>query len=223
VIRFLFFATTVFLGVFIIVHHLVSYMFESNAVSRILKRDKVKLDSEIQDLKENLIPLDDEEFKILSRNAISKRIRKGITGTKGILSTIYQEPLFAYACKQYTADNQILVTAHSADKQYTLLYDDENTKVFINDQDFGTISLEDKLYSLDGRKVLGEIADDINDSAKVIRAKGQNLAHLNSTKVEASQNSERVFSLFHSFKETIDDKLVILTLYQLLLKPKLNI
>jgi len=221
--RFLFFATMMFFGVFLVVHRLISYLFENNALARILNKDKVKLETEIEDLKENLIPLDDEEFKILSRNTISKKIRKGISGTKGIISTIYQEPLFAYACKQYVADKQVLILAHSATKQYTLLFDDQSTKVFINNQDFGTISSDDKLYSMDGRKVLGEIADDINDSVKVIRSKGQNLAHLNSTKVEKSQNSDRVFSLFHSFKDAIDDKLVILTLYHLLLKPKLNI
>lgn len=223
-IRFLLFATLIFFGFFFIVYQAVSFLLGSNSVKRMMQRDSESLQNELSDLLESLIPLEAEEFKLLSNNPISKKIRKGISGfNKGLLSTIYQEPIFAFALKSYKSENQELLVIKSQKKAYELLFDGEKTKVFINDEAIGTINRKEKLLSLDGKSIMCELVSEESGNTKVIKSMGNDLAHLNLNIVNNTNNSERVFSLFHDFKNNIDDNVVIMTLYYILLKPKLNL
>lgn len=190
----------------------------------LFQRDSEFLTTQLKDLMESLIPLDDEEFKLLANNPISKKIKKaGSTFSMGLLSTIYQEPLFAFAFKNYNNLDKALLLVESEKKQYKLLFQENFTKIFINNTEFGTITAEGKLYSVDGRRILSEIVKLPTVETKVIRSEGEDLVHLNEKIEGNTNNAERVFSLFHEFNNVVSDNIIVLTLYYVLLKPNLKL
>ena len=187
-------------------------------------KDAVRLKEQLNELLDGLIPIDEEELKLLANNPISKSFRKsGFRFSKGMLSTIYQEPLFSFAYKNYKSEKKSLLIVHSEKKQYKLLFDENFTKIFINNVEFGTIGSDDKLYSVDGRSVISEITKSADGSTSMIRTKAEVLAHLNQKIEGNTNNAERVFSLFHDFNGAISDEFIVLTLYYVLLKPKLKL
>lgn len=223
-IRYLIFIILLFGSIFFIVYQLAQFFLGSRSLKRIIERDLEFLKVQLKELKDGLVPIDAEELKILSANPVMKNLRKGATGfSKGVLSTIYQEPIFAYALKRYKTEGQLLMLVTTSEAEYRYLYADQKTKVFINGDQVGTISNENKLMSTDGRKKIAELIEKPFEKVNVIKKGEDELAYLNRKDADLSQsNLDRAFSLFHTFRKNVEEEVVLMTLHEILFKPNLK-
>ena len=223
-IRNLIFLLILFGAIFFIIYQLAQFFLGSRSIKRMIERDLEFLKVQLRELTEGLVPFDAEEMKILSSSPIVKNLRKGTSGfSKGVLSTIYQEPVFAYAFKRYKTEDQLLMLVDTTKAEYRFLFGNQKTKVFINGEEYGTISSENKLLSTDGRHILAELVEKPFEKVNIIK-KGENeLAFLNRKEADlAKSNLDRVFSLFHKFQDEIRDEVVLMTLHEILFKPNLK-
>lgn len=187
-----------------------------------MKRDFRQLQSLISEYKDGLIPLDFEELKLLSSSPISKIKRRGIyTTSKGYLSTIYQEPLFAFGIKKYNKTGKTVMLVESDSHNYKFYFDKKQTSVYKNDQLTAYITTDDKLVNID-QKEDSRIETLSSHKYAVIYEGNDDLAHLNLKDADGSAISERAFSVFHEVREKSMDKLIYLGLYHLLFKPNLS-
>lgn len=192
----------------------------TKSVRRQMQKDIKLLRNSIQEFRDGLIPFEEEEFKLLSSLPVSKTSKKaGSVLSKGVFSTIYQEPLIAFSMKHNRKDNTILVLAESDSNEYRLMYSQEGTEAYVNDQYLGTINEEIQFLPTGSQKVFAEIQlSDNNKYARVLINK-KDTAHINLENKSLSE-TERVFSLFHDFKHEDSDEMIILTLYYLLIEDK---
>lgn len=188
------------------------------------KRDLKMLRKEISYFMEGIVPFSVKELKLLSANSISKVSRRGVSIIqKGYLSTIYQEPLFAYAIKNYPGKDQLLMQVNSKNHEYRFHFNEDHTVLYSNGEIFGIIDIDNRLLDVEGQKELAYIDYYTGHRYAAIYSQGVDLAHLNLNDLDGKPVSERAFSLFHEFKEQDSEKLIFLALYHLLLKPFLKI
>ncbi|MBT8228923.1 MAG: hypothetical protein KJO50_01595 [Bacteroidia bacterium] len=205
-----------------IVYHVSTFFLSLGSRKKLLQRDFKQLHSLIAEYKDGLIPLDFEELKLLSSSPISKIKRRGVyTTSKGYLSTIYQEPLFAFGIKKYKKTGRAVMLVESDKHEYKFYFDRKKTSVFKDKQLKAYITDDDKLVSID-QVENARIETISGQKYATIYEGGDDLAHLNLKDVDGSAISDRAFSVFHDVRENSMDKLIYLGLYHLLLKPNLS-
>jgi len=109
--------------------------------------DVDKMKSEIQPWTEELVEWKKEELDLLSFNNINKQIKKGIVKTaKGVLTSIYQEPLIAYSFKQYFGNKKNAVLyARTADREFQYRIREKAVSVSVDGQASRISRTEDEL------------------------------------------------------------------------------
>jgi len=116
------------------------FIFKLTLSRNQMLRDITMMRAEIADLKKQLVPFNDEEMEILSLRQTNTSKKRGFQKIlKGIFSTIFYEPLIAYAIKTYsTTQRLILIT--TSDIEFIYLDKDNKTHVYINDFEVGILT-----------------------------------------------------------------------------------
>ena len=100
-------------------YNLINFVFGSRSKNRQRERDWSYLKTQLFEFAEGLIPFEQSEFKILSSNPIAKSSQRAVSVFyKGILQTIYQEPLLAFAMKESRKENELLLIAKTSKRFY---------------------------------------------------------------------------------------------------------
>ena len=116
------------------------FIFKLTLSRNQMLRDITMMRAEIADLKKLLVPFNDEEMEILSLRQTNTSKKRGFQKIfKGIFSTIFYEPLIAYAIKTYSA-NQRLILITTSDIEFIYLDKDNKTHVYINDFEVGILT-----------------------------------------------------------------------------------
>jgi hypothetical protein len=116
------------------------FLFKLTLSRNQMLRDITMMRSEIADLKKELVPFTDEEMEILSLRQTNTSKKRGFQKIlKGIFSTIFYEPLIAYAIKTYSADQRLILISTS-DLEFIYLDKDNKTHVYINDFEVGVLT-----------------------------------------------------------------------------------
>ena len=216
----------VFLVVFLgsigyILYHISGFILTLGSSKKKLKNDYKQLQSLILEYRDGLVPLDFEELKLLSASPISKVKRRGIyTTARGYLSTIYQEPLFAFGIKKYNRTGKTVMLVESDKHKYKFYYNKEVTSVYKDEELTAYITTDDRLVNIDQSED-SRIESLVGQNYAVIYEGQDDLAHINLRDGNGKTISERAFSVFHDVKERSMDRLIYLGLYHLLLKPNL--
>ena len=72
-----------------------------------IQADLESLKQEINKLDIELVPVNQEELELFSFDQIHHNIKKGVAPiTKGVFTTIYHEPILAYAEKEYISSSK---------------------------------------------------------------------------------------------------------------------
>lgn len=204
-----------------IVYHVSEFFLSVGSVNKMIRRDFAKLKNLISEFVDGLVPLTGEEIRLLSANPISKIKRRGIYSTaSGYLSTIYQEPLFAFGIKKYNKTGKVIMLVKSESDEYKFYFDNKHTKLYKNDLYDGYITMDDVLMSNHPQE-LAKIQYQAGQKYAVIYSNNEDVAHLNLTDSDGNPLSERAFSAFHDFQEKSADNLIYLSLYHLLFKRNL--
>ena len=206
-----------------ILTQMLSFVMGTRSFRRQYKRDLRRLRQEIADIKEALIPFEMDEFRIISAHPIVKGKKRGVAKLQnGFLSTIFQEPVLAFAIKDRMVNGQLIMVVESKEDEYTFNYNADQIDVEFNGKALGIIDKEDRLLGPEGTE-LGKL--EISDSRqyqKVILG-DMEVAHLNSFEPASATESDRLFSLFHEFKASDEEEFVALSIYGLIIKPRLSI
>jgi|GEM_PF-721709 len=208
-----------FAAVLYILMLMLSFFVGTKSVRRQMERDLKTLDRLMGEFKDGLIPFEEDEFKLLSSNPVVKKSKKSnVLFSRGVLSTIYQEPLLAFSLKENRRDNNVLLLAHSDKNKYQLNFKDGETDVYLNEEHIGFISNNHEFID-NSNEVVGRIEQQLGDKYAKVLLHEVDTAHIN-VFTQNMGESERVFSLFHDFKHEDSEEMVLLTLYYLFIENR---
>ncbi|NNL93115.1 MAG: hypothetical protein HKO66_12825 [Saprospiraceae bacterium] len=185
---------------------------------RQMMRDLRYLNKLLSEFKEGLIPFEEDEFKLLAAQPVLKKTRKtNAAYSRGVLSTIYQEPLIAFSLKESYNDDQVILLAQSKKSKYRLTFNGNETEVMMDGSVLGHIDEDNQLIDPMDKKIA---FIDNKSSRKYARIMmhDKDVAHINVKNEDIVGESTRVFSLFHDFNEADADEIILLTLYYLFIK-----
>ncbi len=114
-----------------------------------MRKEVEKLLSSFKEVTPDLVPIDKKELELFSHSHIQQESRGGIAKTaKGIVVSIYEEPLVAYAYKRYSGKKEnALLIAKTAHKEFFFRIRNQQVQVSLNNQAIGIIERNGVLYS----------------------------------------------------------------------------
>lgn len=97
----------------------------------------------------DLVPINQKEMELFSHSQIRKEAKGGITKTlKGIVVSIYEEPMIVYAYKRYTGKKEnAALLAKMANQEFFFRIRNQQVQVSMNNQAIGIIERNGVLYS----------------------------------------------------------------------------
>lgn len=124
-----------------------------------IQADLKKIRTELAPMVATLVPWTEEEMEQLSFNQIKKSIKSGLVKTsKGILTTVYHEPVIAWAYKKYVSriENGLLY-ARTSNKEFIYRIKNGEVEMVVGDQFVGTLNEKGYLLNQKGNKQLAQI------------------------------------------------------------------
>lgn len=186
-----------------------------------VQTDVDKMKSEIQPWTEDLVEWKKEELNLLSFNNINKQVKKGIVKTaKGILTSIYQEPLIAYSFKQYFGNKKNAVLyARTADREFQYRIRDRAVAVSVDGQPLGLIQEDGRLLDPDTKQLSARISRTGDELTLPIIIRDREVAGLLKPNAGQSPSStDRAFEFVNEV-EPADEALVLsLSIWEILRK-----
>ncbi len=146
---------------FIIVQ-LLKFFASINSSSGQRRRDVEDLKSRMAEMVKELIPMNNTELELLSVNQSGVTTTRGINSVKtGAFTSVYHEPLVAYAYKRYNypAGNSILLVSTASD-DYIYMSEGRTTQVFLNNSELGIIDSDGNMYDSRTKNQLARIEAD---------------------------------------------------------------
>ncbi len=186
-----------------------------------VQSDVEKMKSEIQPWMEELVEWRKEELNLLSFNNINKQIKKGIVKTaKGILTSIYQEPLIAYSFKQYFGKKKNAVLyARTADREFQYRIRDKAVAVSVDGQLLGLIQKDGRLLDPETKQLTARISRTDDELTLPIIIKDREVAGL--LKPIAGQplsSTDRAFEFVNQMEPADEELILSLSIWEILRK-----
>ncbi len=186
-----------------------------------VQSDVDKMKSEIQPWTEELVEWKKEELNLLSFNNINKQIKKGIVKTaKGILTSIYQEPLIAYSFKQYFGNKKNAVLyARTADREFQYRIRDKAVAVSVDGQLLGLIQRDGRLLDAETKQLTARISRTDDELTLPIIIKDREVAGL--LKPIAGQplsSTDRAFEFVNQVEPADEELILSLSIWEILRK-----
>jgi len=124
-----------------------------------IKADLQKMKAEIQPFIDDLVPWTKEEMELLSLNQINKTVKKGFVSTaKGVITSIYHEPLIAWSYKRYVSpENNAVIYARSSHHEFVFRIKKDKTEFKIDDHVIGELRENGILYSSKTNRLMARI------------------------------------------------------------------
>lgn len=149
-----------FTALFFIAYYFSQYFLNYKPSKKNIEKDLKVLKEEMNPMLEKLVPWNEEEMSLLSLNNTETMKKKGGTRTrKGILYSIYQEPLIAYAYRKYSDGKHGLVYARTSKHEYVYRIMPAGTEVYINGHAYGRLINGKELRDPQNKKILASLND----------------------------------------------------------------
>ena len=211
---------------FFILYMIMDFLSGTKSRKREFQRSLNKLKGSLSELKESIIPFDTAEFKIISQRPEIKRLsRSSAKYYHGFLSTIYREPLVAFALKVYPNSKKVLTIATTSKNEILFVSNKYGTiDVQIDGEKAAWIDESGCLHNKEG-DIVASIEDYAHSQYSVLKIGAEEVAHMNPLQSISELNeSDRLFSLFHELK-ALDESLhaLILAIYRILIKNRLKL
>jgi hypothetical protein len=213
--------TLVFVSVIMLIMNIfrtIEYRSVRTPSRKKLWADLRKLRDQIAIFSKDLIPWDKDEIAILSFNKTKSLVKDGFYKIqKGVLHSIYHEPMISYALKKYDPNgtNSILL-ARSTDHEYLFSKKGEITEVFIDNDYFGTISEDGEFINTTNQNRLGRINKSASEYQSVVVEEREVAGLLNPEKTDLM--NQRAFQLLEKINEEEEMVLVSLSLMEIFKK-----
>ena len=124
-----------------------------------IQHDLDQFKAELQPFVAELAPWSKEEMHQLSFNLINKTTKKQITTTtKGVFTTIYHEPVIAFAYRKYVSPKEnALLYARTSDREFIYRIKNDEVELVIDNVLVGKIDSRGILTNPKGNKMLAQI------------------------------------------------------------------
>jgi hypothetical protein len=186
-----------------------------------MKKEVSKLKASIATWFTDLVPWDTEEMEKLSLNQLNNKIQKGLQRSgKGIFTSIYHEPMIAYAFKKYAGKNQALVYAKTSHHEYVFRINGENVDVWMDDKPLGKLKEDGTLLGAKTMKPIAKLGHPTERKALPIVVNDRNLATLTLPGNDKSLNP-RAFELLNRMDEKEEAVLLSLAILEMV-KPEVE-
>lgn len=206
--------------VIFIMYQLFSFTVGTRSVRRMKERDLKELKRMIAQFKEGLIPFSQEEFKILSARLSYKESRRsGGSFISGVLSSIYQEALIAFAAVERDKRPGMLVMANTDSDSFRFEFNGEITEIWCNDEILGVVGADGSLKDEEANVVVS-LVEDSTKEFYTLYLKGKEAAHLRIYTSDKINESDRIFSFFHEFSASDDKNFIAYVLYYMLVRKE---
>ena len=138
--------------------------------SKKIQADLKELKAEIEKMNVELVPVDQEELELFSFDQINQSIKKGVAPKqKGVFTTIYHEPILAYAMKEYISSGKnAILFAKTAKHEFFFRYKKNEVQVVIDEQNVGVLRDNGTLYSARTKRPIANINRNQQDLFPVI-------------------------------------------------------
>lgn len=182
-----------------------------------IARDKKELGQLAEELTTNLPPLSTEELSLLSAKLKYSRITKGMYYTeKGVLSSVYEEPMISYGYRNYGRGKSVLV-ANTSDGKFEFEERKNGVLLKINGYVEGTISDLGVLNDAQGNKI-ADINFNANSDYRDVKIRERKVAELLDPENEDITENTRAFLELKDLDEQEKNILVGLTIYDALIR-----
>ncbi|MBI1223770.1 MAG: hypothetical protein GC192_00920 [Bacteroidetes bacterium] len=124
-----------------------------------IQADLKKIRAELAPLVAHLVPWTDEEMEQLSFNQIKKSIKNGLVkSSKGVLTTIYHEPVIAWAYKKYVSKKENgLLYARTSNQEFIYRIKNGEVEMVVGENLVGILNEKGQLVSHKGNKLLAQV------------------------------------------------------------------
>ncbi len=115
---------------------------------RKVQEDLKKMKEDLASYATKLVPLSKEELELFSEEQIERiKKKRGSSVSKGVFTTIYNEPIVAYSYKKYIASGtNALLYARTANHEFAYRIEDGKVKIIIDNKLVGTLNEDGMLY-----------------------------------------------------------------------------
>lgn len=182
-----------------------------------IERDKEELKLLAESMTEELVPISNEELALLSSKLESQRVTKGMYYTeKGILSSIYEEPMVSYGYRNYGSGKSVLV-ATTKNGIYEFVEREKGVEMKVNGYLHGVISSDGLLLGVDGEP-LADIKSDPRSDYQEINIRERKVADLLNPEVLDITENTRAFLELKPIDEVEQNILLGMTIFNTLIK-----
>lgn len=124
-----------------------------------IQHDLKQIKAELKPLVFNLVPWSREEMEQLSLNQINRSAKnKVVKAAKGVFTTIYHEPVIAWAYRGYLGKTpNALLYARTSNQEFVYRLKDGEVEMVIGDQLVGTINASGTLHAYNTSKQLAQV------------------------------------------------------------------
>lgn len=127
-----------------------------------LEEDLKEMEKEIKPWVDQLIPWAKDSAEIMSTTQLNKSVKKsfGLLTVKGIITSIYQEPMVAYSYRKYNSkEMNAALFAQTANHKFVFHIGASRTQVRIDGKVVGTLDRNNNLVSTNNKR-LAKISDE---------------------------------------------------------------
>jgi hypothetical protein len=157
----------------------------------------------------------------LSLNQLNNKIKKGLQRSgKGIFTSIYHEPMIAYAFKKYSGKGQALVYARTSHREYAFRINGDNVDVWMDDKPLGKLKSDGTLLGAKTMKPIARLGQPEESRALPIVVNDRNLATLSLPGEEKTLNP-RAFELLNQMDKNEEAVLLSLAIFKMV-KPEIE-
>lgn len=124
-----------------------------------IQADLKKIRAELAPLVADLVPWSTEEMEQLSFNQIKKSIKNGLVkSSKGVLTTVYHEPVIAWAYKKYVSRKENgLLYARTSNQEFIYRIKNGEVEMVVGEHLVGILNQTGTLVNQKGNKQLAQI------------------------------------------------------------------
>lgn len=160
-----------------------------------LQADLTKLIAEVDGIGVELIPINVKELEALSTSQVEANARSRSKVAKGAFISIFEEPVFKYAYRNYASKKRdSVLVAKTLKRQYTFMTKGDNVRIIVDDQVLGDYDLQTN--NLNGAKTKKKIAalEKFRPDQWMLKVKSREVASMNRLELSTEKGlSKRVF------------------------------
>ncbi|MCC6727079.1 MAG: hypothetical protein IT258_21430 [Saprospiraceae bacterium] len=176
-----------------------------------IQKDLQQMRAELAPLVADLIPLTSEEMEQLSFNQIKRSTKNGmVKSSKGVITTIYHEPVVAWAYRKYVSKGENgLLYARTSNQEFIYRVKNGEVEMVIGDQLVGTVNDHGVVVSQKGNKPLAQVSQNYENQVLPLKVNDKRVGGL-SNPAKGQKGATRIFQ--HLTKLEKEEEELVLSL-----------